>query len=132
MLEFAAASANRSFAMDEPPFLIDGARVLAYAGLDAAGGHAVVGGVALEAATAVAIAEGLADGTTFLLFCNESWETLAAETHADVAGAQRAARAQLPSLEWRDYRALSQAEAAEIETTRAFLQELARDFPGGG
>ena len=131
MVEFAAASANRSFAMDEPPFLIDGARVLVYAGLDADGGHAVVGGVALEAATAVAIAESLADGTTFLVYCNASWETLAAEAHADVASARRAVRAQLPSLAWRDYRALSEAEAAEVETTRAFLQELARDFPGG-
>ena len=116
--------------MDEPPFLIDGARVLAYAELAPGHGAALAEGVALNA-SAAAVAESLADGAIFLLYCNEEWQTLAAEAQASKAAAQDAARSQIPAIEWRDYRALSEAESAEIETTRAFLRDLVRDFPGG-
>ena len=118
-------------AVDEPPFLIDGARVLAFAALDARDAHAVAGGIAVDGATRIAVTENLADGQTFLLYCNDAWETLGAESHGDVQGAQRAVRSQFPAIEWRPYRPLTPAEAAEIETTRAFLLSLARDFPGG-
>jgi hypothetical protein len=116
--------------VDEPPFIIDGARVLAYAALGPGRGTALADGIALEA-SAAAVAENLSDGAIFLLYCNEEWQTLAAEAHAGKPAAQDAARAQIPAIEWRDYRALSEAELAEIETTRAFLRDLARDFPGG-
>ena len=119
--------------MDEPPFLIDGARVLAYAALGEGRVHtAVAEGVALDQARAAAVIEALGDGAVYLLHCNERWETLAAEPHAGLEAAQDAARAQYPGIEWRPYRALSEEERAEIESTRAFLKDLTRDFPGGG
>lgn len=117
--------------MDEPPFLIDGARVLAYAEIGPGRDAALAGGVALNA-SAAAVAENLSDGAIFLLYCNDEWQTLAAEAHASKAAAQDAARSQFPAMAWRDYRALTEAESAEIETTRAFLRDLAQDFPGGG
>lgn len=118
--------------MDEPPFLIDGARVLAHAEVGGDRAHtAVAEGVALDQARAVAVTEALADGAVYLLHCNERWETLAAEPHPGLAAAQDAAGAQYPGIEWRAYRALSEAERAEVESTRAFLRELTRDFPGG-
>lgn len=117
--------------MDEPPFLIDGARVLAYAEVgEGRAQTAVAEGVVLDQARAAAVIESLADGATYLLHCNERWETLAAEPHAGLEAAQDAARAQYPGLEWRPYRELSEAESAEIASTRAFLQDLTRDFPG--
>src|SRR5688500_18067620 len=119
--------------VDEPPFLIDGARVIAYAALPAASStrmHAVVAGMPLEAATGVAVTENLADAATFVLYCDAQWRTLAVEEHGGAAAAQSAARAQYPDLEWIAYRQLTEAEAAEIETTRRFLRGLASDFPG--
>ena len=117
--------------MREPPFLIDGTRVLAYVALGPAPAATVADGVTLEA-RAAAVTESLADGALFLLYCNEDWETLAAEPRNDLASAQRAVSAQFPKATWQPYRALTPAEAAEVETTRTFLQELARDFPGEG
>ena len=116
--------------MDEPPFLIDGARVLAYGAVGAMPGQAVADGITLNA-SAVAITESLADGAIFAIFCNEDWQTLAAESQASVAAAKQAVQAQFPAVEWRDYRALTEAETAELQTTRAFLRDLANDFPGG-
>ena len=130
MVEFAAFPAIAISRVDEPPFLIDGARVLAYADLGAGRDAALAGGIALNA-SAVAVAEHLADGAIFLLYCNDEWQTLAAEVHASRVAATDAVRSQFPAIAWRDYRALSEAESAEIETTRAFLRDLARDFPGG-
>lgn len=120
--------------MDEPPFLIDGARVLAYAALpppDASRSHVVADGVPLGSATAAAVTENLADAAVFLLYCNADWETLVAEQHDTRADAQQAALAQFPALEWQDYRPLTESEAAQVETTREFLRDLSRDFPGG-
>src|SRR5687767_3612942 len=110
--------------MDEPPFLIDGARVRAFAAIAKRDAHAVADGIAIEGVTRIALTENLADGLTFLLFCNDAWETLGAESHRDVPAAERAAQWQFPGIEWRAYRALTQAEAEELETTRAFLQSL--------
>ena len=115
--------------MDEPPFLIDGARVLAYGALGANPAAAVSGGIALDARGA-AVTENLADGSIFLLFCDEDWQTLAAEPHGDAEGARRAGNAQFPQMQWQAYRALTAEESAEIETTREFLRELVRGFPG--
>ena len=117
--------------MDEPPFLIDRARVLAHATLRHGIDPPMAAGVPLDNATAAAVTENLADGAVFLLYCDDDWQTLAAESHASKSAAQEAARSHNPAIEWRDYRSLSDAEHAEIETTRAFLREIARDFPGG-
>jgi hypothetical protein len=115
--------------LEEPPFLIDGARVLAYAALGSAPMPAVAAGITLDA-RGVAVTENLSDGSIFLLFCGEDWQTLAAESHGDAEGARRAGKAQFPQMQWRAYRSLTAEEAAEIDTTREFLRELARGFPG--
>jgi hypothetical protein len=120
--------------VNELPFLIDGARVIASAPLPDPGGartQIVANGVPLDAATSAVVVETLADDKTFLLYCNADGETLAAEPHADAAAAQRSAGAIFPSLAWQPYRALTADEEAEVRTTRDFLRNLERDFPGG-
>ena len=123
-------------AADEPPFLLDGARVLAFARVkrDAASprhASAVAGGtpVDLDTVTRVVIAQSLADELVYLMLCNERWETFAAETHTDPEHARRWCDSLLRdvTLEWSDYRALSDDELAEIASTRAFLKELVSD-----
>ena len=111
--------------------MIDGARVLAYGALGPAPAAAVAAGVTLEA-HAVAVTQSLADDAVFLLYCNDDWQTLVAEGHADEQGARQAATAQFPRLEWRAYRPLTPEESAEIASTREFLRELVRGFPGEG
>jgi hypothetical protein len=124
--------------MEDPPFLIDGARVLHFATLDMASvrpGHGVgiAGGIPLDAVRGVIVAENLADDTIFAMFCNERWETVAATTHADDAAAIEASRAAFTGgrLAWQAYRALTDEERREIESTRRFLRSLESDFPGG-
>ena len=123
-------------AADEPPFLLDGARVLAFARVKrgaASPQHAsaVAGGtpVDLETVTRVVIAQSLADDLVYLLLCNDRWETFAAESHADADHARRWCDTLFRGieLEWSDYRALTDGELAEIASTRAFLRELVSD-----
>ena len=125
--------------LEEPPFVLDAARVLRYAALDfGAPGAApsfVVNGVPLDRANlaGVAIAEALLDGTIFLLHCSARWETVSASQHPDRAAAEQAAASTYgPALaEWQDYRALTEEEQREIQTTRSFLQDLAAEEFGG-
>lgn len=121
---------------DEPPFLLDGARVLAYARVERTPssprhGSAVAGGtpVDIETVSRALVVESLADDTVYLLLCNERWETFAAEVHADAAAARAACEVTFRgmALAWSDYRPLTAAEQSEIETTRAFLREIAAD-----
>jgi hypothetical protein len=119
-------------AMEEPAFILDGARVAEYAGLDFGRRGdmfgLVVGGVSLDAriVSRVALVENLADDRVFLLHCNDRWETLAAEGFPDLPAARRSAAESYGKAlgPWTPYRALSAAEAREIETTRAFLREI--------
>jgi hypothetical protein len=125
-----SASNRRSV---EPPLILDGARVLEYAPFDerilASGASAVVGGVAVgsQNAAGLAIVEDLAKGGLFLLTCNADWETVAAVGVADVAGAKAQAEKSFPGAGrvWREFRSLTDAERAELESTRRFLRELA-------
>ena len=130
MVEFGARDAIPFFPVQEPPFLIDGALVVAHArfGEPQSG---VAGGVAIDDVRALVVTQSLADRATYLLYCNGDWETLAAERHGDTEAAQRAAGAHFPPVAWTSFRKLTAAEAAEVESTRAFLQDLTRDFPGG-
>jgi len=81
----------------------------------------------------VAVAEALLDGTIFLLHCNDRWETVSATVLPDVEGAEREAATTygdaLPA--WTEYRPLTDEEQREIQTTRAFLRELAAEEFGG-
>ena len=120
------------YAMDEPPVMLDGARVLEYAAVEPGGkSHVsvVVGGVSLDTATVtrLVIAENLVDGGVFLMHCNDDWNTVAAGQHREAAAARRSAEAAYRgiSLSWRPFRALTPEEAKEVETTRAFLREIA-------
>ena len=122
--------------MIEPPLLLDGARVVEYAPLDAgasAGRRSVVAeGVpfALDAVSRLVIAEDLATTGVLLLHCNPDWETLVAGRYADADSARKSAQSVYAGIEvrWTPYRELTPAEAAEVETTRAFLKEITAEF----
>lgn len=123
-------------AADEPPFLLDGAQVLAYARVKREGASprhasAVAGGtpVDLDTVTRAAIVQSLADDIVYLLLCNERWETFAAEAHSDPAKARAWCDAIFRGVElqWTDYRALTDDELTEIGTTRRFLKEVTGD-----
>jgi hypothetical protein len=124
--------------MNEPPLLIDAARVAEFAMFDRAvaptGRTSVsVGGVPvdLKSVAGVIVAESLADGGYFLLHCNDSWETLAASHYPDQAAARESAERAYSGLasQWKPFHDLSPEEVAEVETIRAFLRQLADEFP---
>jgi hypothetical protein len=126
-------------ALEEPPFVLDGARVLRYSTLDPGprgwGSSVVVSGVPMDAANlaGIAIAESLLEGTVYLLHCNERWETVSATILPDVEAAEREAASTygdaLPG--WTEYRPLTDEERSEIQSTRAFLRDLAAEEFGG-
>jgi len=119
--------------MTEPPFLLDAARVMAFALIDPSRFPArtvtVEGGIPLDldVVRGVAVTQALLDEQVYLLHCTSDWLTLAAGAYADVAAARAAAERSYPGLssQWQDYRALTAEELAEIDTTRAFLKDLA-------
>ena len=116
--------------MREPEFLLDAARVLRYAALEApAGGYsAIAGGVPVdqENVVALAVVERLVDGKVFLLHCNGDWDTVVATAHADAAEAERSARELYADATqtWADFRTLTPEEERELRSTRAFLKEI--------
>lgn len=122
-------------ALGEPPFVLDAARVLRYAALDPGPrgwrSSVVVNGVPMDGANlaGIAIAEALLDGMIFLLHCNERWETVSATVLPEMEAAEREAATTygdaLPG--WTEYRPLTEAERSEIQTTRAFLRDLAAE-----
>ena len=130
---------GRQALKEDPPFLLDAARVVEFAaidpGMDPSGqAHAVVGGVTLDLETirGVVIVESLLDGAIFLLHCGKEWETVAASPHADVEAARASAAHSYSGfpIPWRAYRPLTAEERKEIETTSAFLREItAEDQP---
>ena len=128
--------------MSEPPFMIDGARVVAFAllggSLDPAlarsgAASSVFGGVPvhLHDIEGVAIAQDLVEDGVFLVLCNDEWVTITAARFGDVAGARASAEEALPMIRgrWQEYRELTPDERREVETTTAFLRELAQQFP---
>ncbi|HYC37824.1 MAG TPA: hypothetical protein VEC19_15455 [Usitatibacter sp.] len=120
----------------EPPFMLDGARVVAYAELDASRASrfssAVVAGVTLDPGqvAGLVIAENLVDGGLFMLHCNRDWETIAAAGYATEQDARESAEHAYAgvAIGWRAYRELTPEERQEVETTRAFLREIAEEF----
>jgi hypothetical protein len=123
----------------EPPFLLDGALVLRYAHLepDARAGEGtgvVVDGIALDLdrVRRLVIARNLVDDAVFVLHCNDEWQTVAAGSYADAQAAQASASAAYGALlpGWCELRELSEEEAREVATTRAFLKEIASEGPG--
>jgi hypothetical protein len=122
----------------EPPFLLDGTRVLRYASIDTSTPPAqmagvVAGGVPIDLSivTRLAITEDLVNPGVFLLHCNDDWETVAAENYSDADAAQGTASEAYRAvpLTWCSYRPLTGSEQAEVETTRAFLREIATELP---
>jgi hypothetical protein len=121
----------------EPPFLLDGALVLRYAHLEPRAGTGegssgvVVDGIALDLDTVrrVAIARNLVDDAVFLLHCNDEWQTVAAGTYAEAHDALTSASAAYGVLlsRWFEFRELTEEEAREVATTRAFLKEIAAE-----
>jgi len=118
----------------EPPFLLDAARVVAFAVLPQGPDtrfSVVVQGVSLDprSVSRLVIAANLVDNALFLLHCNDSWQTVAAAPHADAAAARTAAVQAYTGIpiHWIPYRSLTPDEEGEIEATRAFLRELAAD-----
>jgi hypothetical protein len=122
--------------LEEPPFLLDAALVLRYAFLDVAahsgeGAGVVIDGVALDLnmVRRVVVAQNLVDDAVFVMHCNDEWHTVAAATYPDVATAQASAAVAYGALapEWVKFRELSEEEAREVATTRAFLREIAAE-----
>jgi hypothetical protein len=116
---------------DEPPFLLDGARIVQYACMPpqaGGGGSVVVNGVTLDPASVsrVAVVQMLLDETLFVLHCNERWETVAAEPYSELSVAEAAVENAYGAgmVTWLPYRALTEEESREIESTREFLREL--------
>lgn len=128
--------------MSEPPFMIDGARVVAFAQLGgatdagSAGSGASVGvfggvPVHLHDIEGVAIAQDLVEDGFFLVLCNDEWVTITAARFGDAGDARTSAEEALPMVRgrWREFRELTTEERKEVETTRAFLRELAQQYP---
>jgi hypothetical protein len=124
--------------MEEPPMMLDGARVIEYAALEqgpSRSGHAsvVVEGISLDLETVrgLVIAEDLVRGGVFLIHCNRDWETVAVGHHADLQAARASADYAYSAIapRWTPYRELSAEERAEVESTRAFLREISQQFP---
>ena len=126
--------------MEEPPILLDGARVLEYAILEGKAGDALrmrglAAGVPLgsEAVARLVIAENLVEEGVFLIHCNDEWSTVIGESYADARSARVAADESYRGdpIEWIGFRELTAQEAREVETTRAFLREITAEFPPG-
>jgi hypothetical protein len=124
--------------MDEPPILLDGARVLEYAALSGpAGGptalHGLAAGVPLAAGVVsrLVIAENLVEDGVFLIHCDAEWGTVIGESYPDGESARVAAGEAYreEAIEWMAFRELTAQESREVETTRAFLREITAEFP---
>ena len=105
----------------EPEFMLDGARVVHFAFLDASRGpyHTVVNGMPVDSSivTRLVIAEDLVEGGVHLLHCNSDWETVAASRYDDAGEAKK-----------RRGRRLRERRAAMAGVSRAHGRRAA---PGG-
>lgn len=124
----------------EPPFLLDGHHVVRYGLVDKSApppAHfsVVAAGVPVDLDTVdrFAIAEDLVKGGVYLMHCNDDWATVAAEGFPDADSAQASAESRYAGVRvaWHRYRALTESETREVETTRAFLREIAEEFGDG-
>jgi len=125
----------------EPPFLLDSARVVAYAetgGRASYTGRITVhaNGQWLEPVPKLAICEDLVDGDILIFHCDESWNVLAAGGAKSIEDARRTAEIAYAGISsrWVTYRSLTPSELQELETERQELQVLAKQLPpsGGG
>ena len=121
--------------------MLDGARVLEYVPFDEGAGptgraSTIVSGVAVDLfnIAGLAMTADLVHDRVYLLHCNKDWETVAADTYGDAAAARAAANAAYEGIAkgWRPFRPLTAQEETEVQTTRRFLRDLARDFPDQG
>ena len=119
--------------MREPEVLLDAARVVRWAALEAGPGgyNAIAGGVPVdqENVAALAVVERLVDGRVFLLHCNGDWDTVVATEHPDAAEAERSGHELYAAAKqhWSDFRALTVEEERELRSTRQFLKELTNE-----
>jgi hypothetical protein len=121
---------------EEPPILLDGARVVRYAIVDntrpGLRSGVVAGGVPVDfdVVTRIVMAEDLVDGSVLLMHCNAEWSTVAAERLPDLESAQRTADAAYAGvgMSWTVFRDLTPQEEREVQITRTFLRELANEF----
>ena len=115
----------------EPEFMIDGARVLRFALLDASRGpyRTVVDGMPVDSSivSRLVITEDLVHEGAFLLHCNANWDTVAANRFSDADEAQRAGDQAYEGAapRWTKYRDLTEEEERQVKTTREFLREIA-------
>ncbi|HSN21708.1 MAG TPA: hypothetical protein VLS49_13585 [Usitatibacter sp.] len=126
--------------MEEPPILLDGARVLEYAVLDHSGreagrarGLAAGVPVGVEAVSRLVIAENLVEEGVFLMHCGDEWVTVIGESYPDPESARVAADEAYGgrAIPWVRFRELTAQEAKEVEITRSFLREITAEFPPG-
>lgn len=122
--------------LEEPPFLLDSARVVMYAETGertSYTGRITVyrSGELLDPVPRLAICEDLVEGRWLLMHCDVSWNVLAAGFAKSVAEAQRTAERAYSgvSAKWISYRALTPPEQAQVEEERQHLRILAKQIP---
>lgn len=108
----------------QPPVLLDGALVLAYAATDDGVEHT---GRNASPAPRIAICENLAADDVFLMHCDADWNTMAAERFASLEDARQHAESSYAGVtsKWHSYRALSDEEKSRVEEARSYLRDMA-------
>lgn len=92
-----------------------------------------VGGASLDLSNvrALVIAEDLAESGVFLYECDADWQPLACQHYTTNDSARDLAKRSFSALpdRWHQYRELTKAESAEVESLRVRLRELAAANP---
>jgi hypothetical protein len=123
--------------MTEPPYVLDSARVLAYAVLDQTVSYTgrisvYVGGKLLPPIPRLAICENLArEGDFLLCYCTETWEVLGVGGYESFELAKQRAEVAYAGVseKWEPYRPLSERELAYIDKVRRFVRSEAPTGP---
>lgn len=120
-----------------PPYVLDSARVLRYAILDASVSYTgrisiYVDGKRLGPVPRLALCENLAqDDDYLLLYCNDDWEVLGAGGFGTLQEALAYAEAGYAGVggKWQAYRPLRVEELAYIQEVKTFVRKDTPDGP---
>ena len=127
--------------MSEPPVLIDGVQVLRFCNLAAdtrpTGRRTIFvedEKINLESVRALVVGENLSNGDLVLMHCTSDWKALACFGFENVGAAEESASATYTGapFPWEQYRTLTQAEMAEVESTRTELEAWAAEHEQKG
>ena len=122
--------------MIEPPFLLDGIQVLRFCrfALDTrpTGRRKIFVGdeqIDLASVRALLVGENLMNGDLVLMHCASDWKPLACFGFENVGAAEASASATYTGapFPWAQYRTLTRAEMAEVDSTRTELEAWAAE-----